>query len=255
MIYDERSKLVLWDYILNKKSVAAVKQAMKDNLNGTKKELIKTFSYSIGEEYTQKVIGEGYSGTEKYDLLIDLVGKNIKDAETWASNHNLALEIEYVTDTKYANNVVAEQEYPVSKRIDLIPDKTMKVKVSKNEEENTQDAVDCLEDVDNEVCILQDFTGKTKNDFIKWAKNFSNKVKYSTSQTKESDKPEGTILEQSEPKGTKVKDLIDNDITIVFTLAEKKKTETPEETEQPTQEEQEETPQEQQEEANQEQNP
>ena len=33
---------------------------MKDNLKGTKQELVKTFSYSIGEEYKTKVIGEGY---------------------------------------------------------------------------------------------------------------------------------------------------------------------------------------------------
>ena len=256
MIYDERSKLVLWDYVLNKKSLNAVKQAMKDNLNSTKKELVKTFSYSIGENYKQKVIGEGYSGTEKYDLLIDLVGKNIKEAETWASNHNLSLDIEYTTSTKYGNNVVIEQEYPVSKRIDLIPNKTMKVKVVKND--TTPEKVDCLEDIDNSACIIsRDYTGKKLSEFNSWASGFSNTIK-KYYETVESEQEEGTIIEQLVPSGTKIKDVLEKNL-VIFKVA-KKKVETPTEPEQPTQPEQPETPQEQQnqeqrQEQNQEQNP
>ena len=51
--------------------IEAVKKAMKDNLNGKKQELIKTFSYEIGEEYKPKTIGEGYSGTNLI-LQIDI---------------------------------------------------------------------------------------------------------------------------------------------------------------------------------------
>ena len=217
MIYDERSKLVLWDYILNKKSVAAVKQAMKDNLKGTKQEMIKKFSYSIGEEYKTKIIGEGYSGTEKYDLLIDLTGKTFKDAEKWASNHNLSLEAEYVQSTK-SNNTVIEQEYPVSKRIDLIPNKTMKVKVAQNEVK--PEKVDCLTDEDNEVCILKDFTGKNISAFETWANGFSNTIR-NYKQEVESDQPEGTIIDQLFEPGTKIKDILGKNKPI-FKVAKKK---------------------------------
>jgi len=229
MIYDERSKLVLWDYILNKKSVAAVKQAMKDNLKGTKQSLIKTFSYSIGEEYKSKVIGEGYSGTEKYDLLIDLTGKTLKDAEKWATNHNLSLEAEYVQSTK-SNNTIIEQEYPVSKRIDLIPNKTMKVKVAQNEVKPVK--VDCLTDENNEACILKDYTGKNISDFNSWANGFSNVIRNYKEEV-ESDKPEGTIIEQLVEPGTKMKKILEENL-IIFKVAKKKTTtETPVEPETP----------------------
>lgn len=56
MIYDENSKLTLWNYVLNNKSIKEISQAMNDNLNGEK--LIKTFDYSIKDGYTQKSIGK-----------------------------------------------------------------------------------------------------------------------------------------------------------------------------------------------------
>lgn len=216
MIYDERSKLVLWDYILNKKSLAAVKQAMKDNLKGTKQEMIKKFSYTIGEEYKTKVIGEGYSGTERYDLLIDLTGKTITEAEKWATNHNLSLEKEYVTSTKYGNNTVIEQEYPVSKRIDLIPNKTMKVKVVQNEVKPVK--VDCETDEDNEICKLPNLKGKKSSDFDSWANSYSTRI----DRVFDNDK-EGTIVKIEDDNGneiktgTKVKDMLGKKIHVVMT--------------------------------------
>jgi beta-lactam-binding protein with PASTA domain len=226
MIYDERSKLVLWNYILNQKSLAAVKQAMKDNLNGKKQDLIKTFSYEIGEVYKQKVIGEGYSGTVKYNLLKDLTGMNIKDAQTWATNNNLSLDIEYVKNQNKANNIIVEQEYPDKKRIDLIPNATMKVKVVKNSDENVQTKVDCLIDPANSVCALPNLIGKTKKEFEDWGNKFSNVIsrKYVEVESKEN---EGTILKildgsDNEIKsGTTVKTLLDKQITLYINIAKK----------------------------------
>ena len=229
MIYDERSKLVLWDYILNKNSLAAVKKAMKDNLNGTKSELIKTFSYELNEEYKTKVIGEGYSGTQRYDLLIDLTGKTISEAETWASNHNLKLNVEYVKNTAKADKTVIEQEYPTSKRIDLIPNKTMTVKVVNNSSsgEPNSNKVDCVKDPANSACKMPDFVGnkKKKDDFTSWISSFSNIINTPTYDEEESDEKAGTILAIKDSKGntvkagTTVKDLIDKKITLVVTIA------------------------------------
>lgn len=226
MIYDERSKLVLWDYILNKKSLEAVKQAMKDNLKGTKQELIKEFSYEINENYKPKTIGEGYSGTEKYDLLIDLTGKTITEAQSWASSHNLKLDIEYVKNSSKKDGILTEQEYQVSKRIDLIPNKTMKVKVVKNSDsgEPASTKVDCTKDPGNNACKLPNLIGKTKNDFETWGNSFSNKISV-TYKEKESTKTVGTIItiEDEDGKsintGTSVKDLIGK--KIIVTIAKK----------------------------------
>lgn len=218
MIYDERSGLVMWDYILNQKSLSAVKTAMKNNLNGTKQELIKTFSYKIGENYEPTVVGKGYSGTEKYRLLSDLVGMKLTAAESWAQNNGITLKVEYVSDDTKDNDVIIEQNYPENKRLDLISDKTVTVKVVKNETVPTITKVDCITDSENNACILPDLIGKTKDDFLVWANKFSNVVDISFVK-EESDEKENTILKQSIEKGTTVKEIIENKETITITLA------------------------------------
>ena len=55
-LYDNYSKLNLWNYVLRDESIDEVSQAMKDNLGNS--ELIKTFEYSINEKYVQKSIGK-----------------------------------------------------------------------------------------------------------------------------------------------------------------------------------------------------
>ena len=227
MIYDERSKLVLWDYVLNQNSLSAVKKAMKDNLNGTKQELIKEFSYSLNENYKTKVIGEGYSGTVRYDLLINLEGKSLSDAQAWASNHGLTLTVEYVKSSGSRDNTVIEQEYPVSKRIDLIPNKTMKVKVVNNNSTPETTKVDCLKDTGNSACKLPSLIGKTEDDFKTWGNGFSNMLKSKT-EKEESDEKVGTIIKivdddgKKIEAGTTVKSLLDKGTTVHVIIAKAK---------------------------------
>ena len=224
MIYDERSKLVLWDYILNQKSLAAVKKAMKDNLSGAKQELIKTFSYSIDEEYEQKVIGKGYYGTEKYKLLGKLVGMKESAAQTWASNNDVTLKIEYVKDSKSAEGSVIFQDYPESKRIDLIPNKTVTIKVVKNNDSSsTTEKIDCLKETSNSVCQVPNFIGRSKSNVVAWKNSISNDIDVSF-EYKESDELPGLILEQSVEAKTSVKDMINKKTTLVITMAQAKKT-------------------------------
>lgn len=223
MIYDERSRLVLWDYILNQKSVSAVKKAMKDNLSGAKKELIKTFSYKLGENYELSVIGKGYYGTEKYKLVANLVGMKLSAAQSWAKTNGLTLEVEYVEDKTSSNDTVISQSYPESKRIDLIKDRKMTVKVVKNESSTPTPStkVNCLEDIGNQACLVQNFVGKSKSDYLSWAKGFSNVVDTSFVE-EESDQTPGVIIKQSVEAGTTVKNILDNNTTITITIAKAK---------------------------------
>ncbi len=223
MIYDERSKLVLWDYILNQKSVAAVKKAMKDNLSGTKKELIKTFSYSIDEVYEQPVIGKGYSGTVRYKLLTNFVGMKLSAAQTWANNNGVTLKIEYVKSDGKAEDTIIEQDMPESKRIDLIPNATVTIKVVKNNQQTpTSVKVDCLKDESNSMCQMPNFVGKSKSNVNAWKESLANNITINYV-TEESDEIQGLILKQSVEKGTSVKDIINNHkSTITITVAKPK---------------------------------
>ncbi len=220
MIYDERSKLVLWDYILNQKSLTAVKKAMKDNLNGSKKELIKTFTYTINENYETKVVGKGYSGTEKYKLLSNLVGMKEDAADSWAKNNGVKLKVEYVTSGG-ATGTVISQNYPESKRIDLIPDKTVTVQVVKSNADNSDEKVDCTKDTTNALCQLPNFVGKSKSNVTTWKNSISNTIDINY-EYEESEEIPGLILKQSIEAKTSVKDILSKNKTLVITMAKAK---------------------------------
>lgn len=226
-IYDESSKLQMWNYIPTERSIKDVKNAMHVNLGKKEHDLIKTFSYSINDGYEVKVIGKGpYPYFDTYDVLIDLTKKDLAGAQEWALKNNITLNIEYVSDLKHKNDTIIEQEYPVNKRLDLIENKTMTIKVVKNEviEENTK--VDCLKDTENSVCIVPSFVSKTKEEVTDWGSKFSNIVNIYY-QHEESDLEKGTIINQSVLEGTTVKEVLDKNITITITIAkEKSNTET-----------------------------
>ncbi|MBR1413340.1 MAG: LCP family protein [Bacilli bacterium] len=73
-------------------SLEAIKKAMKVNLELEKEEMIKTFSYSINEDYTGKVIGKGIYGGNKEGLVPSFIGKSLSAAQNWASSNGIRLE-------------------------------------------------------------------------------------------------------------------------------------------------------------------
>lgn len=58
-LYDERTGLYLYDYVLYDGSISDVSTAMKINLNQIKPKMIKKFNFNIDEEYEEEVIGKG----------------------------------------------------------------------------------------------------------------------------------------------------------------------------------------------------
>lgn len=226
-IYDESTRLHLWNYIPNTYSVEEVKNAMKENLEEKEHTLIKTFSYSVKEGYTPKVIGEGpYSFYPTYDLLPDLTGHSLTEVEAWLRNYGIKVKVEYQINNNVEEGIVLDQNYPVQKRLDKIEDKTVTVTVSKKEEVHEQeekDLVDCLKDEDNDVCLLPNFLSKTKNDVVEWSSKFSNIVAFYF-EYEESDEEKGTIISQSVNSGTKVKDLLEKSTTVVIKIAKEKST-------------------------------
>jgi len=154
---------------------------------------------------------------------------NIKDAQVWATNNNLSLDIEYVKNDNKSNNIIIEQEYPDKKRIDLIPNATMKVKVVKNNEDSTNTKIDCMTDISNSACILPNLIGKDKNDFETWGNKFSNVISRKYVEV-ESNEKVGTILkildgnDKEINEGISVKTLIDKQITLYINIAKKEET-------------------------------
>ena len=115
MIYDERARMVLWDYVPNKNSRNDIIQAMKENLELEEHEIITEFHFSINEPYEKKVIGEGpYNSSNGYSLLPSFVGLSQTQARNLASRYGVSVSF------TGGNGYVISQSQPANKRIDLM---------------------------------------------------------------------------------------------------------------------------------------
>ena len=116
MIYDERARMVLWDYVPNKNSRKDIIQAMKENLELADHKVIKKFSFSINNPYEVKVIGEGPYNTSNgsYNLVPDFTGDT--EAQARAAAAKLGLSVTF----KGSGGRVISQSFPANKRTDLV---------------------------------------------------------------------------------------------------------------------------------------
>lgn len=132
-IYDKRTGLNLYDYVLYDGSVEEVKKAMKINLEKEKPTLIKKFNFDIEEEYEEKIIGKG-SYTNNNDLLPSFVGKTEKEAKTLAKNLGLNVTIKYI-ESEEKDKTVLYQNY--KKGTNLLNVTNLILTVAKNEKKST----------------------------------------------------------------------------------------------------------------------
>ena len=228
MIYDEASRLVLWNYIPHKQSVEQVKNAMKENLEINPRTMSKEFAFDSETGYKETVIGRNLTeGYYKYDLLPSFVGNYLSDAKAWANSHNIHLEVTYVDSTSKRDGYIFKQSEPAKKRINRLTNNTVHISVYSNPNmpepsTNTNGKVNCLVQDNNEACILPDLIGKTKTDFINWGSKFANTLDYDIIYDPESTETSGTITKQSFSKGTTVKNIIESKETLYITIAGKK---------------------------------
>lgn len=124
MIYDERSGLVLYNYIPNKSSLNQIVKAMKDNLSAKPNLDVKRMNFNIEEEYELETIGtDNLSATSTYTLLPNFVGKSESYAVNWLRSNGVSYEIKENIITSGTDGIVTDQSYPQNKRIDLISGK------------------------------------------------------------------------------------------------------------------------------------
>ncbi len=124
MIYDERSGLVLYNYIPNKSSLNQIVKAMKDNLSAKPNLDVKRMDFNIEEEYEMETIGtDNLSATSTYTLLPNFVGKSEDYAVNWLRSNGVSYEIKENIITSGTDGIVTDQSYPQNKRIDLISGK------------------------------------------------------------------------------------------------------------------------------------
>ena len=133
-IYDERTDLVLSDYILNQSSLDQCIKAMKDNLSKDSETFIKEFDFDIKDPYETTTIGtSNLSSTKTYSLLPSFIGDSLESAKSWLESNNITVTVVEKEDNG-PSGIVLEQSFPEDKRLDLMDGKiTLTVSKAKTE--------------------------------------------------------------------------------------------------------------------------
>lgn len=133
-IYDERTDLVLSDYILNQSSLDQCIKAMKDNLSKDSETFIKEFDFDIEDPYETTTIGtSNLSSTKTYSLLPSFIGDSLESAKSWLESNDITVTVVEKEDNG-PSGIVLEQSFPEDKRLDLMDGKiTLTVSKAKTE--------------------------------------------------------------------------------------------------------------------------
>lgn len=119
-IYDERTGLVLSDYIINESSLNQCISEMEKNLGIEKTKMKKEIDFDIEDKFELTTVGKSnLSATKIYTLLPNFEGKNISYAENWLKSYNIDIEFEEQESEKEEGTIIS-QSLPQYKRVDLI---------------------------------------------------------------------------------------------------------------------------------------
>ncbi|MBD9107341.1 hypothetical protein EGP99_05990 [bacterium] len=91
-----------------KDSLLDIQKSFNVILGKEKKELIKTFNFSVNETYEKSAPGKGKRTGASGELLPSFVGKTVSEVESFGSSHNIKINVRYVdSGSEYYNKDVA----------------------------------------------------------------------------------------------------------------------------------------------------
>ena len=91
-----------------KDSLLDIQKSFNVILGKEKKELIKTFNFSVNETYEKSAPGKGKRTGASGELLPSFVGKTVSEVESFGNSHNIKINVRYVdSGSEYYNSDVA----------------------------------------------------------------------------------------------------------------------------------------------------
>lgn len=91
-----------------KDSLLDIQKSFNVILGKEKKELIKTFNFSVNETYEKSAPGKGKRTGASGELLPSFVGKTVSEVESFGNIHNIKINVRYVdSGSEYYNSDVA----------------------------------------------------------------------------------------------------------------------------------------------------
>lgn len=91
------------------KSLEAIKDMMKVNLELKEAEMIKTYNIDYNEDYTSKPVGKGLTDSSKLELLPDFTGQTEDYVRAWCNKRNIDLTV-YEADSYNPIGMVISQD-------------------------------------------------------------------------------------------------------------------------------------------------
>lgn len=135
-------------------SLEDIKKEFKIVLGLEKREAIKTFSFSVNEEYIQTSSGEGLRKEQSLYLMKNLIGSSVDTAEEYCNTYGINLEIEYVDygDAHYnadvAPGLIGDQSVAIGTLLNNV--KTLTIYISNAKTENEPPSTEKPDDVEDE---------------------------------------------------------------------------------------------------------
>lgn len=91
-----------------KDSLLDIQKSFNVILGKEKKELIKTFNFSVNETYVKSAPGKGKRTGASGELIPSFVGKTVSEVESFGNSHNIKINVRYVdSGSEFYNNNVA----------------------------------------------------------------------------------------------------------------------------------------------------
>lgn len=106
-VYNGRAAAYTYQYY--EESLNEIINAMKENLGLIKPTPIKTFNFSVNDEYKVPTIGKTYSAIKRNESLPNFVGENINYVEDWLEQRNISLTKTYTDSSECQNDEVLSQ--------------------------------------------------------------------------------------------------------------------------------------------------
>lgn len=111
-----RSNVYTFQYY--EQSLEEIKDALKITLEKKKPSLVKTFNFSVNDEYEPVIVGKKYYTVQRNETIPNFSGKMIEEVRTWCSARNINVYVNYITpgatgyDETLNNNTVVNQSVP-----------------------------------------------------------------------------------------------------------------------------------------------
>lgn len=108
-----RSNVYTFQY--SEQSLEEIKNALKITLGKIKPEVVKTFNFSVNEEYKVPVIGQGYYTVQRNETIPNFYNKQIGYVNSWCEARGIKVGINYINDDKLPNGTVRNQSVAYGK--------------------------------------------------------------------------------------------------------------------------------------------